>query len=176
LEQFMNYKISCIAILIGTFFTLQTASAEFVELNEKSEFRCKRFKAQVIDQRLVEGCTAQFCTTGIIDGTNGLNGTIESAFDSFAAGPQTTPEPSRTLSFSLISKFTTPHGTLITRETGITSGNALEPKRRLFAGFGEFTGGTGRYEGASGWLQFGGRVREGLNITDTMVGEICLPR
>ena len=140
------------------------------------EPKCKRFEAQVIDQRKVDGCAALFCTSGTIDGNHGLNGTIESTFDSFAAGPATTPEPAATLSFSLISVFTTPGGTLTTRETGITSGNAVDPRRRLFAGMGEFTGGTGRYAGATGWLQFGGRVRDGLNVTDTMVGEICLPR
>ncbi|HEY0856250.1 MAG TPA: hypothetical protein VGE16_04290 [Albitalea sp.] len=135
---------------------------------------CHRFEARVVDQRLVEGCTALFCTAGTIDGTSGLRGTIRSAFDSFAAGPSTTPEPTRTLSFSLESTFTLRKGTLVTRETGITSGSALDPAGRLFAGYGQFIGGTGAYDGATGWLQFGGRVIDGLNVTDTMVGEICL--
>jgi hypothetical protein len=138
--------------------------------------RCKRFESQVIDKTKVAGCPTSFCTAGRIDGNRGLYGTIESSFDSFAPGPATTPEPQRTSSFSLTSRIVTPLGTLTTRETGITAGGALDPERRLFAGFGEFTGGTGLYEGATGWLQFAGRVRDGLNITDTMVGEICVPR
>jgi hypothetical protein len=170
----MSPAFKCVCALLALLSSGALAQAAS-ERDERGP-RCKRFEAQVIDQRKVEGCTAQFCTAGTIDGNRGLNGTIESSFDSFAAGPATTPEPLRTLSFSLVSVFTTPHGTLTTRETGITSGNALDPKRRLFAGFGEFIGGTGRYEGATGWLQFGGRVRDGLNITDTMVGEICTPR
>lgn len=137
---------------------------------------CHRFEAKVVDQRLVEGCTALFCTAGTIEGTRGLRGTIRSDFDSFAAGPATTPEPTRTLSFSLVSTFTLPRGTLTTRETGITSGSAFDPAGRLFAGYGQFIGGTGAYEGATGWVQFGGRVIDGLNVTDTMVGEVCLPR
>ena len=135
---------------------------------------CHRFEAKVVDQRLVEGCTALFCTAGTIEGTSGLRGTIRSSFDSFAPAPATTPEPARTLSFSLVSTFTLPRGTLTTRETGITSGSAVDPAGRLFAGYGQFIGGTGAYEGATGWLQFGGRVIDGLNVTDTMVGEICL--
>jgi hypothetical protein len=168
-------SLKLIAVLLGVLSGVPL-SALATDNDSGSGPKCKRFEAQVIDQRKVEGCTALFCTAGTIDGNRGLNGTIESSFDSFAAGPATTPEPARTLSFSLVSVFTTAHGTLTTRETGITSGNALDPKRRLFAGFGEFIGGTGRYAGATGWLQFGGRVRDGLNVTDTMVGEICVPR
>jgi hypothetical protein len=168
-------------VLLTSLLTLG-ASAAFAGstsagLGEQTHpLRCKRFESQVIDQRKVEGCSALFCTAGRIDGNRGLYGTIESSFDSFAPGPATTPEPERTSSFSLASRIVTPFGTLTTRETGITSGNALDPARRLFAGFGEFTGGTGIYEGATGWLQFAGRVRKDLNITDTMVGEICVPR
>lgn len=136
---------------------------------------CHRFEARVVDQRLVEGCTALFCTAGTFEGTRGMRGTLRSDFDSFAAAPATTPEPTRTLSFSLVSTFTLPKGTLVTRETGITSGSAFDPAGRLFAGYGQFIGGTGAYEGATGWLQFGGRVIDGLNVTDTMVGEVCLP-
>ena len=170
----MNMHTSTAAALVTSLLLAGAAAAEAND-NEKGQ-RCKRFEAQVIDQRKIEGCTTTFCTAGTIDGNQGLTGTIESTFDSFAAGPATTPEPTRTVSFSLISTFTTPQGTLTTRETGISSTAALHPLRRQFAGFGEITGGTGRYAGATGWLQFAGRARNGQTITDTMVGEICTPR
>lgn len=138
--------------------------------------RCKQMEVEVVDQRRVEGCTAQYCTTGTIRGPHGFNGSIDADFDSIVAGPTTTPEPSRTVSFSSVSTITTSRGTLNARETGISSAGAVEPSRRFFAGFGEFIGGTGHYAGATGWLMFGGRNTDGLNVTDTMLVMLCLPR
>ena len=163
------------AVTLAATWLLTGAAAAAASEQEKAR-QCKPFEAQVIDQRRMEGCSTSFCTAGTIDGNRGLTGTIESTFDSFAPGPSTTPEAARTVSFSLISTFTTPQGTLTTRETGISSTAALNPQRRQFAGFGEITGGTGRYAGATGWLQFAGRARDGFTITDTMIGEICTPR
>lgn len=138
--------------------------------------RCTLSEVVVVDQRRVEGCTAQYCTTGTIRGSHGLRGTIDADFDSFAAGPATTPEPARTISFSSVSTITTAHGTLKARETGISAVGALDPARRFFAGYGEFIGGTGRYAGATGWLMFAGRNADGVNVTDTMLVQVCLPR
>ncbi len=137
--------------------------------------QCKPFHVQVVDVRKVEGCPTFFCTTGTIDGDHGLNGTIDAVLDSYALGPSTTPEPTRTISFSSQSVITTNHGSLTARETGISSTGAIDPQRRFFAGFGEFIAGTGEYAGASGRLMFAGRLIDGINVTDTMVGEICLP-
>lgn len=136
--------------------------------------QCKPFHAEVMDTRATP-CPTFFCTTGTIDGNHGLNGTIDAVLDSYALGPSTTPEPSRTISFSSQSVTTTVHGSLTARETGISSTGAVNPSRRFFAGFGEFIAGTGEYAGATGRLMFAGRLIDGINITDTMVGEICLP-
>ena len=138
--------------------------------------RCTLSEVEVVDQRRIEGCTAQYCTTGTIRGSHGLRGTIDADFDSFAAGPATTPEPARTISFSSVSTITTARGTLQARETGISAVGALEPARRFFAGYGEFIGGTGAYAGATGWLMFAGRNTDGVNVTDTMLVKLCLPR
>ncbi|MGH8076663.1 MAG: hypothetical protein ACREPE_04975 [Lysobacter sp.] len=137
--------------------------------------QCKSFRVAVVDIPALEGCPTFFCTSGTIDGNLGLRGTIDATFDSYAKGPATTPEPGRTNSFSSQSVITTKHGTLTARETLIASTQALEPSRRFFAGFGEFIGGTGEYAGATGYMQFAGRQHDGVNVTDTMVGELCLP-
>lgn len=136
---------------------------------------CKPFHVVVEDIPALEGCPTFFCTSGTIDGNHGLRGTIDATFDSFARGPATAPEPGRTNSFSSQSVITTEHGTLTARETLIASTQALEPKRRFFAGYAEFIAGTGAYEGATGYMQFAGRQHDGVNVTDTMIGEICLP-
>ncbi|WP_148040974.1 hypothetical protein [Montanilutibacter psychrotolerans] len=136
---------------------------------------CKPFHVKVIDTPAPQGCPTFFCTSGLIEGNHGLRGTIDATFDSYAASPSTTPEPGRTNSFSSVSVITTARGTLTARETLIASTQALDPKRRMFAGFAEFTGGTGAYAGATGYFQFGGRQHGGVNVTDTMVGQICLP-
>ena len=137
--------------------------------------QCKPFHVTVVDIPALEGCPTFFCTSGTIDGNHGLRGTIEATFDSYAKGPATAPEPGRTNSFSSLSVITTPHGTLTARETLIASTQALEPSRRFFAGFAEFVAGTGSYAGATGYMQFAGRQHDGVNVTDTMVGELCLP-
>lgn len=138
---------------------------------------CKNFHAHVVDTKTTEGCTSPLgaCSAGTIEGNRGMNGTIYSTIDSAAMGPATTPEPSKTVSFSQISVFTLANGTLTARETGISSVSAVEPARRFFSGFAEFTGGTGRYAGATGHLYFSGKKIGDYTITDVMIGEICLP-
>lgn len=138
--------------------------------------RCKSFHAHVIDSKTTEGCTSPIgaCSAGTVDGNRGLSGTIYSTIDSAALGPATAPEPNKTVSFSQLTVFTLAKGTLTARETGISSVSAIEPSRRFFSGYGEITGGTGKYEGASGHLFFSGKKIGDYTITDVMIGELCL--
>lgn len=152
--------LTCTTLLAATFMPFAIAA------------ECKPFHVQVVDTR-VTPCASLYCTSGTIDGNHGLNGTIDAAFDSFAAGPATTPEPARTVSFSSISVIRTASGSLTSRETGISSAGAVSADRRFFAGWGEVIATTGDYAGATGHFWFAGHNENGINITDTMVGELC---
>lgn len=112
-------------------------------------------------------------TTGTISGNFGLDGTAAFVSDSSGTPPATAPAGSSV--FSGILTVTTPHGTLLVRETGMFTSRPGNPLGWLLASWGETTGGTGRYAGATGDLFFNGARPPGAAFLVQVTGELCRP-
>lgn len=138
---------------------------------------CKQISAQIISNPITAKCTSSvnLCTTGIIDGNQGLSGTTFFTADSIADGPTTAPDAPATISFSGLLSIVTDQGTLTTRHTGVFDTSVGNPMSGFFNSFDQIIGGTGRYENADGFLFTGGRYINGQFGTIVVTGEICHP-
>ena len=138
--------------------------------------KCKKLQAQIIAAPLVTGCTSPFglCTTGTIDGNQGLSGTTRFVVDGITPSPATAPDGAATIAYSGLIRITTSSGTLTLRDTGVFDTATGTPAGGLFASFDRMDGGTGRYAGATGTLLIGGRTIAGRLVAD-VDGELCLP-
>ena len=141
--------------------------------------KCKRLHAQIVAAPVQEGCTSQFglCTSGIIDGNRGLDGTTFFTADSVVNGPLTAPDPGTTKAYSGLLVITTRHGTITARDTGVFNPlpAGTTPTAGFFSSFDLIESGTGRYEGATGTFVTGGKTVNGQFVSN-VEGEICLQR
>lgn len=107
------------------------------------------------------------CTSGEFTGDGLLNGPITFTGDSI--GPASPAEAPTTLVYSGILTIYAKQGTLTLRDTGIfDTGNGLVAARDLVLG------GTGIFEGATGYIFFNGRGT--TSFVHEASGEICLQR
>lgn len=138
--------------------------------------KCKRIYAQVVSSLTTTGCTSPIghCTEGEIEGNHGLNGTTSFIGESAAAGPNTAPDPEDTISYSGVREITTAKGTLTTLNTGVFDTSTGPAPGGFFSSFDVVTGGTGKFQGATGDLFETGKLIAGQFVT-AVTGELCLP-
>lgn len=149
--------------IAGLFLVAGTAYAD----------ECKQVHAQIISDPIF-GCATSpigLCTSGTIDGNQGLNGSTFFTGDSAAPGPPTAPNPAWTISYSGTLEITTAHGTLVTRDTGI-----FDQLTGVFSSFDvvDSVNSSGKFAGATGTLFIGGRLIDGRFVTTVITGELCL--
>jgi hypothetical protein len=120
------------------------------------------------------GCPAEHpnCFRGRLEG-RGLCATTLFFAEATAAVP---PQSPGWRSYSGLQEYTTEHGTLLTRETGLSnngtggtpsaSGGSLSLE--------DIIAGTGQFAGASGYLFVSGFVDEG-HVESRVTGKICIP-
>jgi len=135
------------------------------------ETSCKRIRAQIVDATATAGCTSpdNFCAAGTVLANHFLNGTTFFTLDGFARGPVIAPGFNST---SGVLVYTTEHGTLTVRETGI-SDISLSAGTGHGAAVQEILGGTGRFTGVTGHLELSQSPGAGKFISD-VVGELCV--
>lgn len=133
---------------------------------------CKQVRATIVDSKATEGCNSPngFCAAGTVHGNLGLNGTTWFVLDGFVRVSQSAPAY-RSPTGILV--YTTPHGTLTVRETGISLPETAEAHGRL-AALQEVLEGTGRFSGATGFLYLASEAIQGTFYAD-LTGELCLP-
>jgi hypothetical protein len=143
---------------------------------EQPEKKCKKVEAQIIATPLVAGCTSPFglCTTGTIDGNEGLKGATSFVADGITPSPATAPDGAKTIAYSGLIQITTEHGSINVRDTGMFDTATGTPTSGLFVSFDRIEGGTGRFAGATGTLLIGGRTVEGKLVAN-VTGEMCTP-
>ena len=136
--------------------------------------KCKRIRAQIVSSLTTTGCTSPIghCTEGEIEGNRGLNGTTSFIGESAAAGPSTAPEG--TISYSGVREITTDKGTLTTLNAGVFNTSTGPAPGGFFASFAVVTGGTGKFQGATGDLFETGKLIAGQFVA-AVRGELCLP-
>ena len=113
--------------------------------------------------------TAIACTVGEFSNDPLLRGSTLSVADGVApsAGMPDVVQPA-TISFHTIYTITTKRGTISFDNTGV-----FNPDASIFAEFYVVIGGTGIFEGATGFMMDMGRGTTGFGTTD-VIGEICL--
>ncbi len=130
---------------------------------------CKKIHATIVDAQVTEGCTSPngFCAAGTAEGNHELNGTTYFVLDGAVRGPATAPGSVAT---SGILVYTTDHGTLTVRESGLSG--LRESGKGYFTAFQQVLAGTGDYEGATGHLWVLGQVLEN-HFDSEVIGVIC---
>lgn len=129
---------------------------------------CKEIHAELVEHRSTTDCVAPatVCFHGEVEGNHGLRGTTYFSSDSARVGPSTSPD---WISYSGLFEYTLEQGTLSMRETGVTNPGAV-------TAYQEVLGGTGRFEGATGYLFVSGfKSEDHQTITTQIFGEICRP-
>ena len=133
--------------------------------------RCEQIDATIYDKVVSEGCPPpnQACVVGTVRGKHGFNGT-----DLFVLGSRADP-PSTSPGYRAVSgtiTFTFQDGSTLTAlETSIGNVDTASGLGHA-GGTQEFTGGTGRYEGATGFTYLGQHFEVDHFVTQIQ-GEVC---
>lgn len=140
---------------------------------QANEARCKAIHADLIEIRSTTGCNPGLgaCFLGEVNGNHGLRGTTHFYGDSGAAGPAT--GLSGFISYSGPFEYRTARGNLQMRETGVTNTSTGLPQSGAVTAYQQVMGGTGVYEGATGFLFVSGRNVNNV-IETTVMGELCV--
>lgn len=159
----MNMHRACCAVAVGC-LVLASAPARAGD--------CKAIHADLVEVRATAGCDAGLssCFLGEVNGNHGLRGSTHFRADSAAAGPST-GSPGF-ISYSGVFQYRTAGGTLSMRETGVTNSSTGQPQSGAVTAYQQVVGGSGEYEGASGFFFVSGRNVD--NTIETVVfGELC---
>jgi hypothetical protein len=135
---------------------------------------CKPVHAGMEEVRSTTGCNAGLgaCFLGVVDGDHGLRGTTHFAADSFVpTSPATSPG---FIIYSGPFEYRTGTGTLTMRETGVSNGTSGQPGSGAVTAYQQVVGGSGDFEGATGYFFVSGRRVAGV-VTTQLSGELCLP-
>jgi hypothetical protein len=111
---------------------------------------CRSVHALIVDKSAPDNCTSPFlfCAAGTVEGNRGLDGTTYFVLDGAVGSPATAPGFGVT---SGLLVYTTHHGTLTVRETGVSKLTG-QPSNGFLSSIQEIVSGTGRFAGASGTL------------------------
>lgn len=136
---------------------------------------CKAIHADLIETRTTEGCDAGLssCFIGAVNGNHGLRGVTHFKADSWNYPPSTAL--AGFISYSGPFQYRTATGTLDMRETGVSNTGTGLPQSGAVTAYQQVVGGTGEYEGATGFLFVSGRNTNGV-IETQVFGELCLSR
>jgi hypothetical protein len=129
---------------------------------------CKPVHADLVETRSTTGCRAGHaaCFLGSVDGNHGLRGTTYFRGDSATAPIPTSPE---FVGYGGAFEYTTDRGTLIARESGVTSmiQQVVTAHQRIVEGTGDFAGVTGHF--------FVSGSNTGTQVVTKVTGELCYP-
>ena len=153
----------------AVFAALLATSLGTLQLTAQSTAaNCKSVHADMVEHRTTTECKPghPFCFVGVVDGNHGLRGTTYFKGDSSTLPILTSPE---FVGYSGEFEYTTERGTLVMRETGVTSS-----KQGVVTAYQKVTGATGEYQGATGYFFVSGH-NDGKQITTRVSGEVCYP-
>ena len=133
--------------------------------------RCEQIDATIYDKVVTEGCPppSQACVVGTVRGMDGFDGTTVFVLGSRAEPPSTSPGY-RAVSGTIAYTFTD-GATLTALETSIGNVDTASGLGHA-GGTQEFTGGTGRYEGATGFTYLNQHFETDHFVT-RIQGEVC---
>jgi hypothetical protein len=152
------FAVACVVTVAGS--SLANASP-----------RCRQIDATIYDKVVDVGCPppSQVCVAGYVRGKDGFDGKTVFVLGSRAEGPATAPGY-RSVSGTIT--FTFKDGSTLTAlETSIGNVDTTTGLGHA-GGTQEFTGGTGRYEGATGYAYLGQHFETDHFVT-RIQGEVC---
>ena len=136
--------------------------------------RCQKINATIYDRVVAEGCPppTQVCVVGTVKGEDDFTGTTVFVLGSRSDPPPTSPgyravSGTITYTFKDGSTLTALETSIGNVDTATGSGHA--------GGTQEFTAGTGRYAGATGYTYLGQRWEVDHFVT-RILGEVCAAR
>jgi hypothetical protein len=154
---------------VAVAFGVVVAGGASSSAEPRAKPRCVKVNGTLTSALSTEDCASPvgICTTGEFKGNGLLNGPITFTGDSL--GPASPAEAPTTLVYSGVLTIYAKQGTLTLRDTGIfDTANGLVAARDIVLG------GTGIFEGATGYIFFNG---VGTNsFVHQASGEICLQR
>jgi hypothetical protein len=160
-----------------TVFAAACAGAVFVAGPSQAyaHSRCQPIDATIYDKVVTVGCPppAQACVVGVARGKRGFDATTVFVLGSRGEPPATAPDY-RPVSGTLTYTFRD-GSTLTAIETAIGNVDTTTNNVGHAGGTQELTGGTGRYEGATGYAYIAQHFENGQFVTD-IEGEVCRPR
>jgi hypothetical protein len=139
---------------------------------ERHRPKCRRVSADLVEDEATVGChpPARRCFFGEVAG-RGLRATTYFNGDSSAAGPSTSPG---FISYGGVFEYTTERGVLNMRETGVVNTTTGNPESGAVTAYQKVVGGSGEFEGATGYLFVSGFQKDG-HVETEVIGEICRP-
>lgn len=149
-----------------------TAGARVVAANDDRGPRCRHVRAEMVEDLVTEGCKPgeTSCFVGEVWG-RGLRGTTHFKGDSQAPGPSKSPG---WISYSGLFEYTTERGTILLRETGVVNQTQGNLESGAVTAMQLIIGGTGAYDGATGYLFVSG-FNLGGHVETDVSGTICRP-
>lgn len=134
---------------------------------------CKTIEADLVEDLFTVGCKPGHasCFLGVLAGNHGFIGTTYFRGDSGAAGPATSPG---FRSYSGIFEYTTAHGTIVARETGVVNVTQGNPESGAVTAHHKILETTGDYVGTTGYLFVSGFSLNNHVVTK-IIGQICKP-
>ncbi len=134
----------------------------------------QRIEATISDKVVDEGCPppTQVCVVGTVRGKHGFNGTTVFVLGSRGEAPPTAPDQ-RPVTGTITYTFAD-GSTLTALETSIGNVNP-DTGAGHAGGTQQFTGGTGRYEGATGYAYLAQHFEDDHFVTQ-IEGEVSLAR
>lgn len=157
-----SLRITALAAFAGVVVAAGTAHAHP---------RCQQIDATISDKIVTVGCPppSQACVVGTVHGNHGFNGTTLFVLGSRADAPSTSP------GFVAVSgtiTFTFEDGSTLTALETAISNVDTDTGLGHAGGTQEFTGGAGRYEGATGFTYLSQHFEVDHFVTQIR-GEVC---
>ncbi len=163
----MRRHVSKLAVAVG--LGVMVAGGALAAEPARSKQKCVKVNGTLTSALSTGSCSSPvgICTAGEFKGDGLLNGPISFTADSI--GPASPADAPTTMVYSGVLTIYAKHGTLTIRDTGIfDTANGLVAARDLVLG------GTGIFEGATGYIFFNGRGT--TSFVHEASGEICLQR
>lgn len=162
-------------VLVCFFSAIALATARHHDQKDGDKDGCKRIEARLATVRVTEDCASpvDFCAAGVITGARLIEGTTRASVLGLVPSVGLPGvEPETTFSYAGERTITTSHGTVTLRFTGVfdtARGEASELER--------VTGGTRRFEGATGTLWLAATSNAELTMfAGRVTGQICTNR
>jgi hypothetical protein len=175
LERIFGTVMIVVVGLLGTAAGARQSAVATGLQEQDGSLKCRSIRGDLVELRSTTECRPghAVCFLGEVDANHGLRGTTYFRGEQGAVFPPSAPTfRSYVGSFD----YMTASGTLTMREFGLTDPpDPNNPESGVVNAYQRIVSGTGRFEGATGYLFVSGFNRD-QRIVTTIHGRVCTPR